>query len=603
MKLMAINEQMEMAFSDQGPQVDPVSGNEIPPGSLPEEVRDDIDARLSEGEYVVPADVVRFFGVKFFEDLRTKAKTGLANMEADGRIGGEPVDAPVGGMDISEEDLASLEEALSSSGLKEGGLVNSTLNSMASEGFNDPLVNSRMKAKGMTVGFAVGGMTESPYKDSTKIDSVIDKVLVAAQTNPALLGELSKRGVTVNTTKANMKPDDMERANRQTQSLARGGFIPVENYTEVQDMISNKAEKSSGYAPGGDVVDNMPIPPVEEATGTSTTASTFNPFQFGLGFSSFGTRPMAGTEAGNATIMVDYYNPSTGETMQIPHDAVTNQPLQEVPAGFIMGVPPAATAPTGNLNNNKDDDFEVDMDAWKNKYTYSDPDLLAGETLSAITKEQSTIGKFFKNSPVGQFLQATAIGELQSNIDYLESRGYDSEAIAGMKAALAKRTTDRLGDPTKLGSIISYALTNTSNLTNKILDEYGTDPFDFGTTAAERKSQITAAGVAPVTSGMNKNIVSAGVDKAKGTTAAIEKKLGRSATEADVDKARASGTNLLGQKLSKTENQLTKAEKDNRLVQNKKVIEEKKKSGQLDKDGKAKGGRYKGGLMKKKKKK
>jgi len=482
MKLMAINEQMEMAFSDQGPQVDPVSGNEIPPGSLPEEVRDDIDARLSEGEYVVPADVVRFFGVKFFEDLRTKAKTGLANMEADGRIGGEPVDAPVGGMDISEEDLASLEEALSSSGLKEGGLVNSTLNSMASEGFNDPLVNSRMKAKGMTVGFAVGGMTESPYKDSTKIDSVIDKVLVAAQTNPALLGELSKRGVTVNTTKANMKPDDMERANRQTQSLARGGFIPVENYTEVQDMISNKAEKSSGYAPGGDVVDNMPIPPVEEATGTSTTASTFNPFQFGLGFSSFGTRPMAGTEAGNATIMVDYYNPSTGETMQIPHDAVTNQPLQEVPAGFIMGVPPAATAPTGNLNNNKDDDFEVDMDAWKNKYTYSDPDLLAGETLSAITKEQSTIGKFFKNSPVGQFLQATAIGELQSNIDYLESRGYDSEAIAGMKAALAKRTTDRLGDPTKLGSIISYALTNTSNLTNKILDEYGTDPFKPTTT-------------------------------------------------------------------------------------------------------------------------
>lgn len=65
MKLMAINEQMEMAFMDE--KVDPVSGNEVPPGSLPEEVRDDIDARLSEGEYVVPADVVRFFGVKFLK--------------------------------------------------------------------------------------------------------------------------------------------------------------------------------------------------------------------------------------------------------------------------------------------------------------------------------------------------------------------------------------------------------------------------------------------------------------------------------------------------------------------------------------------------------
>tara|TARA_R110000824_G_scaffold51791_1_gene144184 strand:- start:1259 stop:2947 length:1689 start_codon:yes stop_codon:yes gene_type:complete len=453
---MAINEQMEMAFADQDQKVDPVSGNEVPPGSLPEEVRDDIDARLSEGEYVVPADVVRFFGVKFFEDLRMEAKTGLAGMDAAGRIGGDPIDVPAEGGDVSEQDLAMLEQALATSGLKEGGLVNKTLNSIASQGQTDPLVNARMNAKGMTVGFAAGGMTESLYNDTTKIDTVIDKVLAAAKTNPSLLGELSKRGVTVNTTKASMKPDAMEQANKQTQTLAGGG-----------------------YAPGGDVIDNMPIPPVEEATaGTPTTTSGFNPFQFGLGFSSFGTRPMAGTQAENASIMVDYYNPSTGETMQIPHDAVTNQPLQAVPAGFIMGVPPAVTAPTGNLNRgDKNDDQGPDMDAWKNKYTYSDPDALAGETLGAINKEQSSLSKFFKNSPVNQFLQATAIGELKSNIDYLEARGYDSDKIAEMKAALAVRTESRLGDTANLGSIINYALTNTSNLTNKILEEYGSDPF------------------------------------------------------------------------------------------------------------------------------
>ena len=45
MKLMAINDQMEMAFSGPAPRVDPVSGNEVPPGSLPEEVRDDIDVK------------------------------------------------------------------------------------------------------------------------------------------------------------------------------------------------------------------------------------------------------------------------------------------------------------------------------------------------------------------------------------------------------------------------------------------------------------------------------------------------------------------------------------------------------------------------------
>jgi len=101
---MAMDEQTRMAFALGGSveDVDPVSGNEVPPGSLPEEVRDDIDARLSEGEYVVPADVVRFYGVKFFEDLRTQAKEGFADMEANGRIGGEPL--PPEGMEMVEPE-------------------------------------------------------------------------------------------------------------------------------------------------------------------------------------------------------------------------------------------------------------------------------------------------------------------------------------------------------------------------------------------------------------------------------------------------------------------------------------------------------------------
>ena len=101
-----MDEQMEMAFGSEGERVDPVSGNEVPIGSTPEEVRDDIPAQLSEGEYVVPADVVRFFGVKFFEDLRTEAKTGFNSMEANGRSGGEPIGMEMGGeelpFDISE---------------------------------------------------------------------------------------------------------------------------------------------------------------------------------------------------------------------------------------------------------------------------------------------------------------------------------------------------------------------------------------------------------------------------------------------------------------------------------------------------------------------
>ncbi len=81
----------EGGMKDDGMGVDPVSGNEVPPGSLAKEVRDDIPAQLSDGEYVVPADVVQYYGVKFFEDLRAEAKAGLAEMEATGRIGGEPM--------------------------------------------------------------------------------------------------------------------------------------------------------------------------------------------------------------------------------------------------------------------------------------------------------------------------------------------------------------------------------------------------------------------------------------------------------------------------------------------------------------------------------
>lgn len=66
--------------------IDPVSGNEIPPGSSEINVRDDIPAVLSEGEYVVPADVVRYHGLKTFMALRDEAKMGLMAMHMEGQI-------------------------------------------------------------------------------------------------------------------------------------------------------------------------------------------------------------------------------------------------------------------------------------------------------------------------------------------------------------------------------------------------------------------------------------------------------------------------------------------------------------------------------------
>ena len=129
---MAIEQQMEMfalgGLDDDGMSRDPVSGNEIPPGSMANEVRDDVDAKLSDGEYVVPANVVRFFGVKFFEDLRSQAMQGLSAMEANGRIGGEPVPEAMPMQDqmagaaneLTEQDMAMLQGMMNEGGYVQG---------------------------------------------------------------------------------------------------------------------------------------------------------------------------------------------------------------------------------------------------------------------------------------------------------------------------------------------------------------------------------------------------------------------------------------------------------------------------------------------------
>ena len=80
----------EGGFLDDGAAVDSVSGNDVPAGSLQEEVRDDVPAQLSEGEFVVPADVVRFIGLDKLMKMRDQAKSGLARMEDEGQIGGAP---------------------------------------------------------------------------------------------------------------------------------------------------------------------------------------------------------------------------------------------------------------------------------------------------------------------------------------------------------------------------------------------------------------------------------------------------------------------------------------------------------------------------------
>jgi len=109
-----LQQQMDMfnegGLKDEGGTTDPVSGNDVPIGSSKKEVRDDIPAMLSEGEFVFPADVVRFIGLEKLMMLRQDAKAGLQRMEEMGQMGNSdeatmPDDVPftIDDLDMEEE--------------------------------------------------------------------------------------------------------------------------------------------------------------------------------------------------------------------------------------------------------------------------------------------------------------------------------------------------------------------------------------------------------------------------------------------------------------------------------------------------------------------
>ena len=115
----------EGGLKDEGGTTDPISGNDVPSGSTQEEVRDDIPAQLSEGEFVFPADVVRYVGLQNLMQMRQQAKMGLKEMEDMGQMGNseeatKPDDLP---FDINDIDMEDEEEYNSNTEMARGGVV------------------------------------------------------------------------------------------------------------------------------------------------------------------------------------------------------------------------------------------------------------------------------------------------------------------------------------------------------------------------------------------------------------------------------------------------------------------------------------------------
>ena len=125
---MNMNNQMEMfqdgGLKDEGGSIDPVSGNDVPSGSTQEEVRDDIPAQLSEGEFVFPADVTRFIGLEKLMQIRDEAKAGLQRMEDMGQMGNSDEATIPDGVPFSMDDLDMEDDDDGTVEMAQGGVIN-----------------------------------------------------------------------------------------------------------------------------------------------------------------------------------------------------------------------------------------------------------------------------------------------------------------------------------------------------------------------------------------------------------------------------------------------------------------------------------------------
>ena len=153
----------QMKQFEKGGEVDPVSGNPVPLGSTEKEVRDDQPAMLSQGEMVIPADVVRYFGVEHFMKLRDEAKMGFKKMEAMGQFGTDegqtlPDDTlfNAGGPPFTIEDIEVVEpdgveeEALEANvgAFVQGGQGNNPFDQSFGPATNTTLANARKNPEG-----------------------------------------------------------------------------------------------------------------------------------------------------------------------------------------------------------------------------------------------------------------------------------------------------------------------------------------------------------------------------------------------------------------------------------------------------------------------
>ena len=367
-----MDEQMKMAFmmdegglKDDGMEKDPVSGNEVPSGSMAEEVRDNIPAQLSEGEYVVPADVVRYYGVKFFEDLRDRAKMGLAEMEADGRIGGEPVPA--------------------------GGPVN-----------NEELSPQEMQAIQEMMGMAEGGDIQNPY---------MQQQLLYSQPRPAPIDDQKNTVVDITNPVQNQMP---------VQNMAMGGEVKGYAPGGLEQSFLNTGQQAINRGFLGFPLGSTIFP--SEKTGQTVLGST------GTQVATTGAIDTAikntGTSGTDTSLLttVTLYGPN-GEivTLTLPTDQARYDQL--ISEEYTTEMPVAGKPVVKSGGDGGDDDkVTTDPNSWMDKFSYDDFGKLGNETSDMLKK--APVG-----GAIGAFINGNRAAQTAANIIIMKANGENTTEL------------------------------------------------------------------------------------------------------------------------------------------------------------------------------
>ncbi|HEY9815972.1 MAG TPA: hypothetical protein V6D20_09290, partial [Candidatus Obscuribacterales bacterium] len=280
-----IKASMNKLFGKDRQKVDPVSGNEVPAGALPEEVRDDVPARLSEGEFIFPADVVRYIGLDKLMKMRQQAKEKLGTMEEMGQDG-TPEDATLPD-DMSDKEFAE-------GGFAEGGDVNMNIHTQ-----NPVLQRSGDRFKGLMSSAWGGAPDGQRYTDLVGTPSYTFQPYENAQ------------GMVIFIPMKDGKPQ---------QTVPEG--YNATSLDEASTVSTDEAAAAAGTPTGGDQGTSAPTTPAP--TANATQAAFQNAGERGGGIMSDGAnnRGTALSEMSNAELesysrdmMDDYGGPAIVESI------------------------------------------------------------------------------------------------------------------------------------------------------------------------------------------------------------------------------------------------------------------------------------------------